>query len=80
LGAAVLGNEVSRVYQLLLYKGKQQHVTSARISPSFQFVVSIVSIFFVTLGAAVGVLVLVSKNLNKVCTALEYWAGKDLTS
>lgn len=39
LGAAVLGNAVSRVYQLLLYKGKQQHVTSARISPSFQFVV-----------------------------------------
>ncbi|PNF16306.1 hypothetical protein B7P43_G10823, partial [Cryptotermes secundus] len=39
LGAAVLGNAVSRVYQLLLYKGKQQHITSACISPSFQFVV-----------------------------------------
>jgi hypothetical protein len=63
LGAAVLGNALSRVYQLLLYKGKQQHVTSARISPSFQFVVSTVSAHFVTLGAAVRILVLVSGNL-----------------
>jgi len=39
LGAAVLGNVETRVYQLLLYKGKQQHVSSVRISPSFQFVV-----------------------------------------
>jgi hypothetical protein len=39
LGAAVLGNLESRAYQLLLYKGKQQHVSSVRISPSFQFVV-----------------------------------------
>ncbi|KAJ4429262.1 hypothetical protein ANN_26265 [Periplaneta americana] len=39
LGAAVLGNAASRVYQLLLYKGKQQHVTSTRITPAFQFVV-----------------------------------------
>jgi hypothetical protein len=39
LGAAVLGNTASQVYQLLLYKGKQQHVTSARISATFQFVV-----------------------------------------
>jgi hypothetical protein len=39
LGAAVLGNVETRVYQLLLYKGKQQHVSSVRISPLFQFVV-----------------------------------------
>lgn len=39
LGAAVLGNVETQVYQLLLYKGKQQHVSSVRISPSFQFVV-----------------------------------------
>lgn len=39
LGAAVLGNVETRVYQMLLYKGKQQHVSSVRISPSFQFVV-----------------------------------------
>ncbi|KDQ71507.1 FK506-binding protein 15 [Zootermopsis nevadensis] len=39
LGAAVLGNAASQTYQLLLYKGKQQHVTSARISSAFQFVV-----------------------------------------
>lgn len=39
LGAAVLGNVASQVYQLLLYKGRQQHVTSVRISPTFQFVV-----------------------------------------
>jgi hypothetical protein len=39
LGAAVLGNVATRVYQLLLYKGKQQHVASVRILPTFQFVV-----------------------------------------
>ncbi|KAJ9590385.1 hypothetical protein L9F63_016576 [Diploptera punctata] len=39
LGAAVLGNASTRVYQLLLYKGKQQHVTSCRITAQFQFVV-----------------------------------------
>jgi hypothetical protein len=46
LGAAVLGNAVSRVYQLLLYKGKQQHITSACISPSFQFVVRTTSVSY----------------------------------
>ncbi|XP_063245128.1 FK506-binding protein 15-like isoform X2 [Bacillus rossius redtenbacheri] len=39
LGAAVLGNLELRVFQLLLYKGQQQHVTSARVTSKFQFTV-----------------------------------------
>jgi hypothetical protein len=39
LGAAVYGNAASRMYHLLLYKGKYQHVTRAHILQTFQFVV-----------------------------------------
>ena len=39
LGAAVLGNVETGVYQLFLYKGKQQCVKDIHIYPSFQFVV-----------------------------------------
>ncbi|PSN45153.1 hypothetical protein C0J52_03922 [Blattella germanica] len=38
LGAAVLGNAQTKMYQLLLYKGKQQHVTSCRITAQFHLV------------------------------------------
>ncbi|XP_034234215.1 FK506-binding protein 15-like [Thrips palmi] len=39
LGLALLGNSESRLFQLLLYKGKQQQITSVKISPNFQFTV-----------------------------------------
>lgn len=39
LGVALLGNSVSRLFQLLLYRGKQQQITSVKITPNFQFTV-----------------------------------------
>lgn len=39
LGLALLGNSATRLFQLLLYKGKQQQITSVRITPHFQFTV-----------------------------------------
>ena len=44
----MLGNVETRVYQLLLYKGKQQHVSSVRILPSFQFVVRTETEYYIT--------------------------------
>ena len=41
LGVALLGNTATKTYQLLLYKGKQQHITTCRINTQFQFIVSI---------------------------------------
>ncbi|CAB4009557.1 FK506-binding 15-like, partial [Paramuricea clavata] len=39
LGVAVLGNHVKKEYRLLVYAGKKQQVTSAKITSSFSFVV-----------------------------------------
>lgn len=39
LGLALLGNSTSRLFQLYLYKGKQQHITTVKITPNFQFTV-----------------------------------------
>lgn len=39
LGMALLGNSSSKLFQLLLYKGKQQQITAVKISPHFQFTV-----------------------------------------
>uniref|UniRef100_A0A4W3JV39 peptidylprolyl isomerase n=1 Tax=Callorhinchus milii TaxID=7868 RepID=A0A4W3JV39_CALMI len=40
LGAAVLGNQASGEYKILLYVSQQKQVTNARISPAFAFTVS----------------------------------------
>uniref|UniRef100_A0A4W3J1G0 peptidylprolyl isomerase n=1 Tax=Callorhinchus milii TaxID=7868 RepID=A0A4W3J1G0_CALMI len=39
LGAAVLGNQASGEYKILLYVSQQKQVTNARISPAFAFTV-----------------------------------------
>ncbi|CAG2056670.1 unnamed protein product [Timema podura] len=39
LGAAVLGNVEAGIFELLLYKGKKQHITFAKITSKFQFTV-----------------------------------------
>ncbi|XP_076319322.1 FK506-binding protein 15-like isoform X5 [Tachypleus tridentatus] len=39
VGLAIIGNHELPMYKLLLYKGKQQQVTSANISQSFRFTV-----------------------------------------
>ncbi|KAK3920315.1 FK506-binding protein 15 [Frankliniella fusca] len=39
LGLALLGNSTTKLFQLILYKGKQQHITTVKITPNFQFTV-----------------------------------------
>nr|CAD7411399.1 unnamed protein product [Timema poppensis] len=41
LGAAVLGNAEAGIFELLLYKGKKQHITFAKITSKFQFTVGL---------------------------------------
>nr|CAD7263961.1 unnamed protein product [Timema shepardi] len=41
LGAAVLGNVEAGIFELLLYKGKKQHITFAKITSKFQFTVGL---------------------------------------
>jgi FK506-binding protein 15 len=40
LGSALLGNHDSCIYKLILYTGKQQHITYASINENFKFIVS----------------------------------------
>lgn len=39
LGAALLGSNASKAYQLLVYKNKQNHLTAPKITDKFQFTV-----------------------------------------
>lgn len=45
LGAALLGNHDNRSYKLILYTGKQQHITYATINDNFKLIVSDVKDF-----------------------------------